>query len=56
MKHVSFIYSGGAGARTAYAKELMQHMDVDSFGRCLHNKDFPPEMQFPIYSGIADKP
>jgi len=42
--------SGGAGARTAYAKELMDHMSVDSFGRCLHNKDFPPEMQFPIYS------
>jgi len=42
--------SGGAGARTSYAKELMEHMDVHSYGRCLHNKDFPPEMQFPIYS------
>eukprot|EP01114_Cavostelium_apophysatum_P009638 TRINITY_DN2285_c0_g1_i2.p1 TRINITY_DN2285_c0_g1~~TRINITY_DN2285_c0_g1_i2.p1 ORF type:complete len:606 (+),score=145.63 TRINITY_DN2285_c0_g1_i2:116-1933(+) len=42
--------SGGAGARTAYAKELMEHVSVDSYGQCLHNKDFPPEMQFPIYS------
>ena len=25
--------------RTAYQKELMKHVDVDSYGRCLHNKD-----------------
>lgn len=36
--------------RTAYAEELMKHMDVHSYGRCLHNKDFPKEMQFPIYN------
>jgi len=41
--------SGGALARTAYAAELMEHMQVDSYGQCLHNKDFPKEMQFPIY-------
>jgi hypothetical protein len=35
--------------RTAYAAELMEHMQVDSYGQCLHNKDFPKEMQFPIY-------
>jgi hypothetical protein len=34
--------SGGATARTAYAKELMRHIDVHSYGQCLHNKDFPP--------------
>lgn len=42
--------SGGASARTAYARELMQHLSLDSFGRCLHNKDLPKEMQFPVYS------
>eukprot|EP01114_Cavostelium_apophysatum_P013916 TRINITY_DN3476_c0_g1_i1.p1 TRINITY_DN3476_c0_g1~~TRINITY_DN3476_c0_g1_i1.p1 ORF type:complete len:612 (+),score=103.82 TRINITY_DN3476_c0_g1_i1:87-1922(+) len=41
--------SGGAVHRTAYAKELMKHIDVHSYGKCLHNRDFPPEMQFPIY-------
>jgi hypothetical protein len=42
--------SGGATARTAYVQDLMQYMQVDSFGKCLHNKDVPPEMDFPIYS------
>lgn len=27
--------------REIYVKELMKHIDVDSYGPCLHNKDFP---------------
>jgi hypothetical protein len=42
--------SGGATARTAYAKEFMEYIPVDSFGKCLQNKELPKEMQFPIYS------
>jgi hypothetical protein len=42
--------SGGATARTAYVKELMEHIQVDSFGKCLHTKDVPKEMDFPIYN------
>jgi hypothetical protein len=42
--------SGGATYRTAYVKELMENMKVNSLGHCLHNTDLPKEMQFPIYS------
>eukprot|EP01112_Ceratiomyxa_fruticulosa_P021224 TRINITY_DN73_c0_g4_i1.p1 TRINITY_DN73_c0_g4~~TRINITY_DN73_c0_g4_i1.p1 ORF type:complete len:629 (-),score=106.10 TRINITY_DN73_c0_g4_i1:63-1949(-) len=31
----------GAAARTAYVKELIQHMDIDSFGDCLRTEDYP---------------
>jgi hypothetical protein len=41
---------GGADARTQYVVELMRHIEVDSLGQCLHNRDVPPAMQFPIYS------
>jgi hypothetical protein len=41
---------GGADARTQYVSELMRHIDVDSLGQCLHNRDLPPSMQAPIYS------
>jgi len=26
-----------------YVKELMKYIDVDSYGSCLHNRDFPSE-------------
>ena len=26
-----------------YVSELMRHIRVDSYGACLHNKDFPKE-------------
>ncbi len=42
--------SGGATYRTAYVKELMSYIHIDSLGKCLHNTDLPKEMQFPIYS------
>ncbi len=42
---IAFINSncggGGAHARTAYVKELMKHIQIDSMGPCLHNKDLP---------------
>lgn len=42
--------SGGATSRTAYLQEFMSHIHVDSYGKCLHNKDVPKDMDFPIYS------
>ena len=31
--------------RDEYVSELMKHVQIDSFGHCLHNKDFPqPEL------------
>eukprot|EP01116_Phalansterium_solitarium_P016007 TRINITY_DN3615_c0_g1_i1.p1 TRINITY_DN3615_c0_g1~~TRINITY_DN3615_c0_g1_i1.p1 ORF type:complete len:606 (+),score=163.98 TRINITY_DN3615_c0_g1_i1:99-1916(+) len=43
-------WSGGAIYRTAYMHELMKHVKIDSYGQCLHNKDMPEDMRFPIYS------
>lgn len=44
-KLVAYISSncngGGAVARTAYVEELMQYIQVDSFGLCLHNANLP---------------
>ncbi|XP_026843386.1 alpha-(1,3)-fucosyltransferase B-like [Drosophila persimilis] len=31
--------------REHYMKELMRHINVDSFGSCLHNKDLPASLQ-----------
>lgn len=32
--------TGGADIRLNYVKELMNYIDVDSYGGCLHNKDY----------------
>eukprot|EP00013_Stygamoeba_regulata_P010015 CAMPEP_0177673094 /NCGR_PEP_ID=MMETSP0447-20121125/25732_1 /TAXON_ID=0 /ORGANISM="Stygamoeba regulata, Strain BSH-02190019" /LENGTH=750 /DNA_ID=CAMNT_0019180887 /DNA_START=62 /DNA_END=2310 /DNA_ORIENTATION=+ len=34
---------GGAVSRKHYVEELMHHIDVHSYGKCLHNKDFDGE-------------
>ena len=34
--------------RDAYVTELMKHMEIDSYGRCLHNKELPPVLQDPL--------
>ena len=34
--------------RDSYIEELMKYIDVDSYGRCLHNKDLPEELQDPL--------
>lgn len=47
--------SGGATGRTDYVRELMQHLDIHSYGKCLHNKDLPLEMQFPIYRCVNSR-
>lgn len=31
--------------RDVYIQELMQHIQVDSYGQCLHNKDLPPHLR-----------
>nr|AAI63176.1 Zgc:195147 protein [Danio rerio] len=31
--------------RDTYIRELMQHIQVDSYGQCLHNKDLPPHLR-----------
>jgi len=36
---------GGARNRTLYVKELMNYLKIDSYGKCLHNKDFPSDIQ-----------
>jgi len=33
---------GATNNRTGYVKELMKYTSVHSFGRCIHNMDFPP--------------
>ena len=34
--------------RDSYIEELMKHIHVDSYGKCLHNKDLPEELQDPL--------
>ena len=33
--------------RDDYVKELMNHISIDSYGYCLHNKDLPPHLREP---------
>eukprot|EP01103_Thecamoeba_quadrilineata_P005204 TRINITY_DN1502_c0_g1_i1.p1 TRINITY_DN1502_c0_g1~~TRINITY_DN1502_c0_g1_i1.p1 ORF type:complete len:645 (-),score=99.14 TRINITY_DN1502_c0_g1_i1:105-1985(-) len=41
--------AGGSKFRQNYIRTLMKYIPVDSYGQCLHNKDLPPEWDFPIY-------
>ena len=34
--------------RDSYVEELMKYIEIDSYGRCLHNKDLPEELQDPL--------
>ncbi|XP_057314827.1 alpha-(1,3)-fucosyltransferase 10-like isoform X1 [Hydractinia symbiolongicarpus] len=51
LKHglapVVFIQSGcnPPSDRDSYVQELMKHIKIDSYGKCLHNKDLPKEYQ-----------
>lgn len=45
---------GGAYDRFQYVAELMRYISVHSYGRCLHNRELPPQMQFPIYSNHGE--
>ncbi|XP_015673956.1 alpha-(1,3)-fucosyltransferase 10 [Protobothrops mucrosquamatus] len=33
--------------RDSYVKELMAHIEIDSYGACLHNRDLPEHLQNP---------
>ncbi|XP_055852997.1 alpha-(1,3)-fucosyltransferase B [Episyrphus balteatus] len=43
---VAFVQSicDTASGRNEYIKELMKYIDIDSYGKCLHNKDLPKEL------------
>ena len=34
--------------RDTYVAELMRHIDIDSYGQCIHNKDLPPHIAEPV--------
>ncbi|XP_067128756.1 alpha-(1,3)-fucosyltransferase 10-like isoform X1 [Centruroides vittatus] len=36
--------------RDAYVKELMKYIKIDSYGKCLHNKDLPKRLSDPVES------
>ena len=41
--------------RDSYVRELMKYVSVDSYGKCLHNKDLPDELLSPLDSINSDK-
>ena len=47
---VNFVQSdcGTPSDRDTYVKELMKYMKVDSYGKCVHNKDLPAHLVDPI--------
>jgi len=40
--------------RDSFVAELMKHIDVDSYGRCLNNKHLPPHIAEPVEGMIHD--
>ena len=40
--------------RDSYVKELMKYISVDSYGKCLHNKDLPEHLRDPLTFGRDD--
>ena len=47
---VMYLHSdcGTPSDRDTIAAELMKYIAVDSYGKCLHNKDLPPNLQDPV--------
>jgi len=46
---------GGAIYRTCYTKDLMNHIQVDALGTCMHNKDLDEEDKpHPLFSDLGD--
>lgn len=37
-----------ASDRDRFVKELMEYIEIDSYGQCVHNKDIPEELQDPV--------
>lgn len=50
LASVVYIQSGcnPPSDRDAYVAQLMKYIKIDSYGRCLHNKDLPPEYVDPL--------
>ena len=48
-----FVISHCGLARDVYLRQLMKHMAVDSYGKCLNNKELPPGTD---YSASAENP
>lgn len=44
---------GAPSDRDEYVKILQQYIPVDSYGRCLHNKDLPEHIRFDIGKSMA---
>ena len=40
--------------RDSYVEELMKYVKVDSYGKCLHNKDLPEHLQDPLTFNADD--
>lgn len=40
--------------RDRYVQKLMKYIDIDSYGKCAHNKDLPPELRNPVET-MADE-
>ena len=53
---VSFLQSdcNPPSDRDTYVSELMKHVSVDSYGRCLHNKDLPKHLLDTLTFGTQD--
>ncbi|XP_067935737.1 alpha-(1,3)-fucosyltransferase 11-like [Watersipora subatra] len=41
--------------RDRYVEELMQYIKIDSYGKCLHNKDLPLELVNPVENMFDDR-
>ncbi len=50
---VMYMQSGcsNPAARDAYVRNLMKYIDVDSYGKCLHNKALPQKLTDPLTFG-----
>ena len=43
-------HCGVASDRDEYVRELMKYVEVDSYGKCLNNKELPSELRDPVES------
>ena len=40
--------------RDTYVAKLMEFIDIDSYGQCLHNKELPPHIAEPVEGMMHD--
>lgn len=50
LASIAYIQSGcnPPSDRDTYVQELMKYIKIDSYGRCLHNKDLPDKLKNPL--------